>query len=96
MFVFLRGFLKKIIYPALIYQKEDGYLYYGKYKGSFNFWRVFLWNLFHPGRVYNRLVFGQLFNFKNKKIKKLKNELSSLSQNNINNNISNRLAATAN
>ena len=87
MFNFLKNLIKKIIHDALLYHKEDGNLYYGKYKGSFNFWRLFLWNLFHPGRIYNRLVFGQLFALKNKKIKNFKKELSSHSQNNISNNV---------
>ena len=35
--------------------------YYGELKGSFSYWRIFIWNIFNPGRLLNRLKYGQLF-----------------------------------
>ena len=79
----LKNKIKKIIFPFLLYHREDGHLYYGEYKGSFNFWRLFFWNLIHPARLYNRFQFGQLFKFRSKKIKNFKKKLNSQLQNNI-------------
>ena len=56
--------IKTILSPFILYQKRDGNIYYGEYIGSFNFWRKFLWNIFHPLRLYNRFRHGQLFRFK--------------------------------
>ena len=77
--------IKNILSPLLIYHREDNLFYYGNCKGSFNFWRILLWNLFHFGRLYNRFRFGQLLKLDSKRRKKFKKKLLQLSQSNNNN-----------
>ena len=71
--------IKTILSPFILYQKRDGNIYYGEYIGSFNFWRKFLWNIFHPLRLYNRFRHGQLFRFKKQRAIKFKKNLMTLS-----------------
>ena len=54
----------------MFYENSDNFLYYGRFKGSFNKIRIFSWIIFHPGRLLNLLKFGQLI--KNNKIRKRK------------------------
>ena len=82
---YIKKKIKNILSPLLIYHREDNLFYYGNYKGSFNFWRILLWNLFHFGRLYNRFRFGQLFQLDFKRRKKFKKKLLQLSQSNNNN-----------
>lgn len=82
---YLKKKIKNILSPLLIYHREDNLFYYGNYKGSFNFWRMLVWNLFHFGRLYNKFRFGQLFKLDFKRRKKFKKKLLQLSQSNNNN-----------
>ena len=65
-----KDLLKKIFRPIMFYENSDNFLYYGRFKGSFNKIRIFSWIIFHPGRLLNLLKFGQLI--KNNKIRKRK------------------------
>ena len=71
--------IKTILSPFILYQNRDGNIYYGEYIGSFNFWRIFLWNIFHPARLYNRFRHGQLFKFNKQRAIKFKKNLMALS-----------------
>ena len=51
--------IKKIIKQIILPSNKS--LYYGRYQGSVSNWRLLLWNLRHPGRLYNRFRYGQLF-----------------------------------
>lgn len=44
--------------------------HYGRFLGSFNFFRIISWNMFHPNMIINRLLWNTLFNFYSLKIKK--------------------------
>ncbi len=66
----LRDKLKIILKPIRFYNHEDGKLYYGEYKGSFDLLRIISWLTLHPGRLNNLLKFGQLFKFNS--LRKLK------------------------
>lgn len=44
--------------------------HYGRFLGSFNFFRILSWNIFHPNRIINRILWNSFFNFYNLKIKK--------------------------
>ena len=53
-----------------IYHSNDNDYYYGSFKGGISFWKLFLFNICYPGRLFNQLKFGQIkyFNYlKNKK-----------------------------
>ena len=52
------GKTKTIIENILL--PSNSKYYYGELKGSFNYWRIFIWNIFNPGRLFNRLKYGQL------------------------------------
>jgi len=73
MFKFILKKLKNIL-PHKIYDN----FHYGKFLGSFNFLRIISWNLFHPNRILNRILWNTLFLNKKKKIKEfnLKSEIS--------------------
>ena len=60
--------IKTILSPFILYQKRDGNIYYGEYIGSFNFWRKFLWNIFHPLRLYNRFPMDNYLDLKNREL----------------------------
>jgi len=80
--------LKKIRNKIYYYKETENY--YGEFKGSLNFWKLFLFNICYPGRFLNQIKYGQIkyFNFlKNKFLKnnlsndKLKDKLNELNQN---------------
>ena len=60
--------IKFLIKKILPHKIEDNY-HYGKFLGSFNFFRLFFWNLFHPNRIFRRVAWKSLNNNKEKKIK---------------------------
>lgn len=45
-------------------------IHYGRFLGSFNFFRILSWNFFHPNRIINRILWNTFFTFPNTKIKK--------------------------
>ena len=74
----IKNKIKNILLPP------DPDLYYGGHYGSFSYWRLFLWNLRHPGRLYNRMRYGQLFKVKSIRKSVFKKRLLELKKNNIN------------
>ena len=58
----LRDKLKIILKPIRFYNHEDGKLYYGEYKGSFDLLRIISWLTLHPGRLNNLLKFDNYLN----------------------------------
>ena len=74
--------VKKKLKNYLLPQNPD--LYYGELNGSFNYWRIFLWNLRHPGRSFNRFRYGQLFKLNSYRKASFKKEISEMKKNNIN------------
>ena len=60
----------------MIYHRYDDHYYYGRYKGSFSLWRILVWTIFHPGRLYNLFRFGQLFKLNSVRKKRLKGKLN--------------------
>jgi len=70
--------IKNILLPS------DPDLHYGGHYGSFSYWRLFLWNLTHPGRLYNRMRYGQLFKINSIRKSVFKKRLLELKENNIN------------
>lgn len=61
------NFLKSIL-PHKIKNKY----HYGKFLGSFDFFRILSWNFFHPNRLINRIIWGTLFSYSFFKIRKYK------------------------
>ena len=49
--------------------------HYGQFLGSFNFLRILSWNIFHPNRIINRLLWNTFFVFLSSKIKKFSKEI---------------------
>ena len=72
----IRQKLKKLLLPFMIYHRYDDHYYYGRYKGSFSLWRILVWTIFHPGRLYNLFRFGQLFKLNSVRKKRLKGKLN--------------------
>ena len=64
--------IKKILFPP------NKTLYYGKYQGTFSYWRLLLWNLRHPGRLYNRWRYGQLFKINSIRKSSFKKKLANI------------------
>ena len=77
MFKPIKNKIKKIFLPP------DPELYYGELLGSFSYWRLFLWNLKNPGRLFNRIRYGQLFKFNSIRKSDFKKKLLVLKENNI-------------
>ena len=70
--------IKKILFPP------NKTLYYGKCQGTFSYWRLLLWNLRHPGRLYNRWRYGQLFKINSIRKSSFKKKLSLIKKENDN------------
>tara|TARA_B100002019_G_scaffold269124_1_gene261643 strand:- start:63 stop:1142 length:1080 start_codon:yes stop_codon:yes gene_type:complete len=68
----IRNFLKSIL-P----HKRNDDNHYGKFLGSFNFFRILSWNIFHPTRMINRIRWNMFFNYSKTKQKKYKKFISS-------------------
>lgn len=63
------SFFKKKLQQSLPHKIQD-YYHYGRFMGSFNRLRLLSWNLFHPTRILNRVLWKTIFTSKKKKIKK--------------------------
>ena len=57
-------------FKSLLPHKRPDKNHYGRFLGSFNIFRIISWNMFHPNRIINRLLWNTLFNFYSLKIKK--------------------------
>lgn len=65
--IFMIKNVKKILKKILPHKIEDDY-HYNQFMGSFNLLRIISWNIFHPNRILNRILWKTIFLKKKKKI----------------------------